>query len=69
MNILNKLRKLSLSIILASLVLFVSFEQYELNESIARIDYSLFEEFKNTNIDLSHLINTSKSNYDLSLSA
>ena len=56
-----------MSIILASLVLFVSCEQYELNESIARIDYSLFEEFKNTNIDLSHLINTSKLNYDLSL--
>ncbi|CAI8362250.1 MAG: Uncharacterised protein [Flavobacterium sp. SCGC AAA160-P02] len=68
MNILNKLRKPSLSIILASLVLFVSCEQHRLiNDPPYKIDYSAFEEFKNTNIDLSHLINRSESSYDLSL--
>lgn len=67
MNIFKLLRKPYLSILMASLILFVSCEQYELNLSEKSIDYSLFEEFKNTEIDLSFLPKGNVSNYDLSL--
>lgn len=46
MNILNKLRKPSLSIILASLVLFVSCSQYEIRNRA--FDYAVFETYKNS---------------------
>ena len=46
MNILNKLRKPSLSIILASLVLFVSCSHSEIRNRA--FDYAIFETYKNS---------------------
>ncbi len=67
MNIFKILRKPYLSILMASLILFVSCEQYELNLSEKAIDYSLFEEFKNTKLDLSFLPKGNVSNYESSV--
>ena len=62
MKILNKFRKPSLSIFLASLVLFVSCEQHRLlNESTHEFDYSMFEEYKN-NEQIQNLINKIQNN-------
>ena len=54
MNILKTLRKPHLSIFLASLMLFISCEQYETGNKLEEnsFDYSQFNSFKTTNIDL-----------------
>ena len=67
MNTFKILRKPYLSILMASLILFVSCEQYELHLTEKVIDYSLFEEFKKTKIDLSFLSKEKILTYESSL--
>lgn len=69
MNILNILRKPYFAIFLASLVLFVSCEQYDTNLDInsSKFDYSLFNTYKGSmlNINLNNVTNRQNSNSEI----
>lgn len=67
MNVLKSLRKSYVAISLASLILFVSCEQYESSQDSvdAKFDYSLFNTYKGNMLDI-NVLNTSRGQQELS---
>jgi hypothetical protein len=61
MNVLKLIRKPQLSIVMSALILFVSCEQYDLNSTQAKIDYSAYNQLKSMKIDFAIPLNESKS--------